>query len=104
MQIKEYTIIKEHTFDMDNLNGYEELSCMLETRGWTYLNKLIKDTNNSIWFEFYKNSSSCDFKDYMAYVRGKHINYYPITIKILFISKLLINAISKIGEVFICLI
>lgn len=83
MQIKEYMVIKEMNFDVVNLNGYEELTIMLETREWTHLNALIKEINQSIGFEFYANASYRNFKDYTSYVRDKFIDYSYIAINCL---------------------
>lgn len=41
-------MVKERAFDVNNLEGYEELVIMLKERGWTHLNSLIKPTNKSI--------------------------------------------------------
>lgn len=38
-------MVRECAFNLENLSGYEDLSIMLETRGWTYPNKLIKEIN-----------------------------------------------------------
>lgn len=48
MQIRKYIVLSEHVIDIEHLSGIEEPSLMQETKGWTYLNKLIKETNKTI--------------------------------------------------------
>lgn len=93
-------MIKEWTFNMGNLSGYEEMSLMLEMRGSECLNKLIMETSHPIRIEFYANSVNQNFKDYMSNVRGKIINYSPRAINHLIIYQLLLNVVSKIRGVF----
>lgn len=38
-------VVKERVFDVENLEGCEELLLMLEERGWTRLNRMIKEIN-----------------------------------------------------------
>lgn len=77
LRILEYTVVKERFFDVTMISGYEELSLMLEARGCTYLNGLIKEANQSIGFELYASFANWDLKDYMSYVRGKFTDYSP---------------------------
>lgn len=67
-------MVREHAFNLENLSSYEKLNIMLETRGWTYPNKLIKDINQSIGFEFYANATNKEPQYYSSYVLGKHID------------------------------
>lgn len=60
MHIKRYTVVKKRDFDWEHLSGFEELNLMLETKGWIYLNKLIKETHETIGFEFYVNTANQD--------------------------------------------
>lgn len=55
MKIKKYIVVREHAFDSEHLTAFEEFNNMLETRGWTYLNKMIKETYETIGFDFYAN-------------------------------------------------
>lgn len=73
-------VIKEMDFDVVNLNGYEELTIMLETREWTHLNALIKEISQSIGFKFYASVACRNFKDCTSYVRDKFIGYSYTTI------------------------
>lgn len=60
MKINKYTVVKERDFDREHLSGFEELNLMLETKGWVYLNKLIKETHETIGFEFCGNTANQD--------------------------------------------
>lgn len=77
MHIKKYTIVKDSAFDMEHLFGFEKLRNMLDTRGWAYLNKMIKETSETIGFEFYVNAYNRESCEYTSYVRGKSINFSP---------------------------
>lgn len=70
-----YRIVRENTFDCENLDGYEEFVDMLQQRKLVRLNNLIQHTNKSIGLEFYANDAHLDINKYKSYVRGKYVDF-----------------------------
>lgn len=67
--------MNERYFDVESLEGYEELISVLEEKGWMMLNNLIKETNKFIGLEFFTNVILRMFKNHISYVWGQSIDY-----------------------------
>lgn len=76
--------MKEKTFDLNDLRGFEEIGEHLQRTQWVSFNNLIHETNKSIGLEFYVNAAFGAVNSYTSYVRGKYIDHSPSTINSLF--------------------
>lgn len=83
LMVKNFDVVKDKDFDVENLEGYKELSLMLEERGYMTLNNIIKETNKSIGLEFYAHVDLRMFKGYTSYVQGMSIDYNSFRINAL---------------------
>lgn len=75
LKLLNYRIVRENTFDCENLDGYEEFVDMLQQRKLVRLNNLIQHTNKCIRLEFYANDAYLDINKYKSYVRGKYVDF-----------------------------
>lgn len=83
--IVDYHIVKERLFDLsDFLRDFEKIGENLNQRKWVSFNNLIHETNNTIGLEFDANVAFGDLNSYIAYVRGRYIDYFPSSINTLF--------------------
>lgn len=91
-----YNVVKERDFEVDNLEGYDDFVVVLERSGWSRLNCVIQETNQSIGLDYYANVAHRQFKDYTSYVRGKSIDLVSLELIIFFIYNLLLGVKFKI--------
>ncbi|KAI5445144.1 hypothetical protein KIW84_013412 [Lathyrus oleraceus] len=84
LKIVDYHIMKERTFDLNYLRGFEEIGEHLQRSQWVSFNNLIREKNKSIGLEFYANAAFGVVNSYTSYVPGKYIEYSPFTINFLF--------------------
>ncbi|KAI5404413.1 hypothetical protein KIW84_051542 [Lathyrus oleraceus] len=56
-KLVDYHIVRETTFDLNDLQGFGEVKEVLQQRQWVSFNNLIHETNKRISLEFYANAT-----------------------------------------------